>query len=118
MKIPTKMFFKLREWEYPSLGPKSTDEWMDLPPTEVYLHNLHTAQKVVTTSGLVSALKGIQSEWCRDTMPHVFLIDGKYYISDGHHRIIVAMLKGQRKMLMRQWSNGVTAAAQVSKTCL
>ena len=77
--------------------------WLDIPLTEVSIADLVATQ----TAFFFHAL--MDHDWPHmgtDPHPHVILWDGTYYVEDGHHRVIKAILAGRETIPVRLLSLG------------
>lgn len=72
----------------------TTALWLEIPTSVVQIDTLIFCQNHLTVEGLLKAAKG-EASYCGDTYPHLVRFKGKIYIVDGHHRIVVAVVRGQ-----------------------
>lgn len=73
-----------------------TEAWRQIRPCLVRIDRLHPAQDGLTWQGLFAV-----EPYAGDRFPHVVRWDGQLHISDGHHRIARAALRGHRWVLAR-----------------
>jgi hypothetical protein len=98
-RIKTTHWFQIGSATYPT--PSSTREWKTIEPQDINIENLFTQQQFITFAGLWGVFRGRRSEWCDDIYPHIVLSEDKYWITDGHHRIIMSRLKRNKNMKVR-----------------
>ena len=74
----------------------STEQWHSIPVQEVVISELIAMQDGV----FFHALEEDYVHW-HDEYPHVIVWQGELYLEDGHHRVMKALLRGQKKVLAR-----------------
>lgn len=83
----------------------TTETWKSLPVEEVAVEDLHFVQDEVKISDLLEVHYGKPS--CSgDEIPHVVRYQGKLYIEDGHHRILLWILRGAESVPARVFAIG------------
>lgn len=88
-------------------GPSglTTREWKhQIIPEPVVIADLVLSQKGITFEGLLHHADGQRPGYGGDggdLYPHVIEHGGRLYLEDGHHRVALAILRGQRSMLAR-----------------
>lgn len=78
----------------------TTTTWANIPTRAVPLDGLHLTQNQVSVPGLIHHAHGGPS-WCGDPHPHVIHWQGRYWVNDGHHRALVAWLRGDQYLEAR-----------------
>lgn len=90
---------KTRPW--PRTG-MSTQQWMEIEPVEVAIRELHYSQPTVSISALLAVADGeLDVSYSGDELPHVITFRGTQYVEDGHHRVVVAAIRGEKQILAR-----------------
>lgn len=69
----------------------TTALWQLITPEPIDPNKLILAQNGVTILGLLHA-KQNHTSYCGDVYPHVVEFDNGLYLSDGHHRVALALL--------------------------
>lgn len=79
----------------------TTARWMEIPPSQVALRDLFWCQESVGIERMIEASKEGYVSSCGDVYPHVVIFAGKSYLSDGHHRALVRLLRGETEIEAR-----------------
>jgi hypothetical protein len=80
---------------YTDLG-MTTEKWMQLEPQEVVIADLYLTQSGVYFDGVLFG-----TSESGDPLPHVVCLDGELELHDGHHRVMRALLAGEKSILAR-----------------
>lgn len=72
----------------------TTERWRNIPTKEFVLLDL------IPTQGHVYHHHG-GSSYCGDPLPHVVEYKGKFYLDDGHHRVVAAIARGDETIVAR-----------------
>lgn len=73
----------------------STAEWMKLPLREVEISSLRYSQPTVSIAALLDVADGEREvSYSGDRYPHVICFEENLYVEDGHHRVVVATIRG------------------------
>ena len=83
-----------RPWEPMGM---TTEKWREIKPSRVLVDSLRPSQAHL----LFAAIMGEPSSHCGDAIPHAVLWAGELRISDGHHRIARAKLRGEQTIDVR-----------------
>lgn len=86
--------------------PLTVMNWGEINPTLVRLNELVFTQEDVQISKLISIFQNWNPFNLDDPYPHVVSYDDKMYLEDGHHRVTVAIIKGQQAMAARVFKFG------------
>lgn len=73
----------------------TTSKWLAIPPQPVALDDIVWSQPGVSIEGMLRAIAGERS-YSGDAYPHFVDWDGRRYLSDGHHRVVVALARGAK----------------------
>lgn len=84
---------------YEPLGV-STADWLSIPPTLVSLSGLCFSQEHLSIEGLLKAARG-GDNYVGDIFIYVVRYNGDSWIVDGHHRAVVAIIRGKKEILAR-----------------
>lgn len=76
------------------------DGWANIAPQSVWVSELIPTQDCVVIDRLQHLLDGGEPE-TGDPYAHVVAHDGRLFVHDGHHRYILALVKGRSTMLSR-----------------
>lgn len=68
----------------------TTTKWKEIEPTVVSLHNLVFTQWHLWTLALLNPT----IPFTQDDLPYFVFHQGRYYVEDGHHRVVRAILRG------------------------
>lgn len=83
---------------YPETG-LNTDRWMaEVTPARVLFGNLWLTQDHLRIMGVFGVPNWASAN---DPLPHAVFWQGELYLEDGHHRIVLAALRGETSALMR-----------------
>lgn len=69
----------------------SSQKWLDVPVQTVCVDTLIATQQHLFLKDLVNPPK---RSFSGDEWPHVVHYQGKWYLEDGHHRVVRAVLMG------------------------
>ncbi|MBI4900901.1 MAG: type II toxin-antitoxin system VapB family antitoxin [Actinobacteria bacterium] len=72
----------------------STATWADVPVVPVTVATLTATQPGVLIAALIEAGVPVGG----DEYPHVVIWQGRAYLEDGHHRVMRALIAGQRSI--------------------
>jgi hypothetical protein len=78
----------------------TTAKWREIEPQMVSLTGLQFSQEHLTIEGLFKAVRG-EASHCGDPYPHLVWFEGQTWVSDGHHRVVAAMILGQETIEAR-----------------
>lgn len=78
----------------------TTAAWADVAPRIVRLADLVLSQERVPVAGLLAAASGAAS-FVGDPYPHVAEYAGRLHLVDGHNRVLVALIRGERTIEAR-----------------
>lgn len=70
------------------------DGWADVKPRPVLITDLTPTQPAVTIDRLLHLQEGGEPE-TGDPYPHVVDHEGRLYVHDGHHRYVIALIRGE-----------------------
>jgi hypothetical protein len=75
----------------------TSEKWLHVPVSYLKIKDL-----IATQDGVYfHALRNKHQTLGIDKYPHVVLWNDEYYLEDGHHRVMRAVLKGQKKIFAR-----------------
>lgn len=80
----------------------TTADWLRIPPQAMPIDRLVPVQPVQA-----HLLDGHDTSHCGDSLPHVVLWNGTYFISDGHHRVARSKRRGLTVLAVRLAIPGV-----------
>jgi len=75
----------------------STAKWLHIEPQTVNIPDLTATQPGVLLHALIEQTVPVGG----DRIPHVIAWQGQMYLEDGHHRVMRALLAGQRTITAR-----------------
>lgn len=81
---------------WPSQGMTSK-KWLSVEPREVQISDLIATQDGIYFRGLHPDTIPVGG----DPIPHVIHWQNKFYLEDGHHRVVRAALRGEKVVLAR-----------------
>lgn len=84
---------------YPPTG-LTTKKWAEIEPQEVKIRNLFFTQEQVGIKELIYASLGVPS-YTGDPYINVVSWNGQMYLEDGHHRTVVAYIRGEKTIMAR-----------------
>jgi len=84
--------------EYPPTG-LNTGLWMKLPLTNVPIEELVTTQEHIYIRDILG--KVLKPSVSGDEFPHVVSWNGTFYLEDGHHRAVRAIIEGKNYLQAR-----------------
>ncbi len=76
---------------------QTSTTWRDIPAQPVTLNTLIATQPGILISPLLTA----PTPYAGDPLPHVISWRNRFYLEDGHHRAMRAMLNGEQTMWAR-----------------
>lgn len=79
----------------------TTEKWKTVAPQRVRIADLVFCQEEVSIKGLIYHSQPGQPSFCGDSYPHVVGYAEKLWLSDGHHRVLAALLRGRKTILAR-----------------
>lgn len=82
---------------YPEHGFTTAEQWAGIPPRQVRLADLTTTKRTLDLGNLVSE----DSTFYGDLFAHVVYWNGSYYLEDGLHRAVRAVLRGRQSLHAR-----------------
>lgn len=74
----------------------TTRKWMQLPTRRLAIDRIFVTQNGVHFHGLENP-----ASVSGDPLPHVLVLNGEFYLMDGHHRLIRTLLDGHRHIEAR-----------------
>lgn len=80
----------------------TSTKWKLLPPKLVPIKDIRPSQAYVSISVLVDIYK---HRWVSLDLPHVVKQEGTYWLEDGHHQYVAALLSGADSLECRILDN-------------
>lgn len=78
----------------------TTAKWREIEPQPVKLAGLQFSQEHLTIEGMLAAAQG-EASHCGDPYPYLVQFNGQTWVSDGHHRVVTAIIRGQETIEAR-----------------
>lgn len=78
----------------------NTQTWRNIPIHEVPVSLIRFCQNHLGIEGILNLLDGGLPYGC-DPYPHIVYHDETYYLDDGHHRVIIAIIQGSKTIQAR-----------------
>lgn len=78
----------------------TTALWQQVPPREVELKKVNFSQEHLCISGILGLLNGGRP-YAGDPYPHLVWFGGKLWLVDGHHRVIISIIRGEQTIKAR-----------------
>lgn len=78
----------------------TTEKWKAIKPSRIKLSDLKMSQEQVSIDGLLNAASNGPT-FSGDNYPHIVIHQNIKWVSDGHHRIVVAMIRNRKTILAR-----------------
>lgn len=89
----------------------TTDKWKLISPTEVLIADIRPSQSYVSIQALIDLHL---NQWFnqRDIYPHIVKQDDIWWLEDGHHRYVRALLRDQLMLTCRVLDNDASTIEQ------
>lgn len=84
---------------YEPLGMTSAD-WRAISLADVPLCRINYSQSHLYAEGIMKVMRG-EVSYSGDIYPHLVEYQGKIWIVDGHHRVTVALVRGENTIKAR-----------------
>jgi hypothetical protein len=90
----------MSEYPYDVNSIPPYEEMMTFPAVSIPTASIHPTQPVLMIDRILALHRGEPTEG-PDPCPHVVNVGGRFYVHNGHHRWIVALLRGDMMMDVR-----------------